>query len=460
MNIPIRELLGFHSRFDTGDGFWMQYARSALDAITREGVTKEGTIALSETHRKLIERAQKQRLLHRDIGYVRALKLAPGVHYYDVGLRTTDGQIFSRGTSLVLDEAFARALGELYERVSMRFAPADALIVRASVAQLRREGRRFLDLASLPQPTAAQKRSFPEMDSDEDSTFGWVSARNLFSSEETLVPAQLAYWGYRPAGEPMLGNITTHGLGGGYTRDAALASAAGEVLQRHSFFSFWYARKAPPKISPASVLASSGAPASLHTLLRATEDYGFDVHLLDCTLSHGLPSVAVVLTRLGMGWFVGMSTAERYETAIERATCEALSTYVWVMDTTPNDGEFIFGGTQLASGFCDSSITDRVRILAWAQQKTTQPATWFLEGTEIAYDTLARSSVSILDALKTYSRAEACVVYAREPYLDAVGFASARVIAPHMHKLALAEHRSTPVVDGVEPLNTYPHPFP
>jgi hypothetical protein len=98
--------------------------QAARDKISHIGVKDAYTIFVSGTHKKLIEQAQRNELLHQDIGYIRALELAPTVYFYDVGLMSIDGKIFSRGTSLDLDEAVARAFGELYERVSMRFPPS------------------------------------------------------------------------------------------------------------------------------------------------------------------------------------------------------------------------------------------------------------------------------------------------------------------------------------------------
>ncbi len=458
----IRELLEFHTRFKTPGGLFAQYVSAVRDTHLFSGVTAQGNIATTDTHKKLIAQAQRQNILHQTVGYSRALQLAPNVHFYDVGLRAIDGRVFARGTALSLDEAVARAFGELYERVSMRFVPVGQQVVHASYKKLQEQKESVFPIFELAQTTKKQKETFTDLVWDEDSVFGWVQATNIFTQAPTWVPAQLLHWGYkRQKGEPLLGEMNTNGLGAGYTYGEAVLSGASELLQRHSFFTHWYAKKAPPKIALHSVLQSPLAQQGTKTLLRAVSAYDFTAHLLDCTLVDGTPSVAAVLTKPGLGWFVGMATKVDYCGAVERAVCEALSVYTWAMDGANNTQAPVLSETTLTAGFCDRSITDVKRIHAWSQAHIAKNGELFLAGREVLFDDLLKKKANHpVDVLKVLAKGQLCVVQAKQPYLDEVGFHSVRLLAPGLYKLALHERFSTPVLGGVEPTNTYPHPFP
>ena len=231
-------------------------------------------------------------------------------------------------------------------------------------------------------------------------------------------------------------------------------------MQRHYFFTYWYAKKAPPKISVHSIITGS-APASTKKLVQAVVEYGLTLHLLDCTPEHGTPSVAAVLTKPGLGWFLGMATKQDYGQAIERAVCEALSVYTWVMDAPSNSEAFLFSNPTLPEGFCDKSVTDAKRIHAWSQPEVAKNGDFFLQGKKRIFDNLVKKpSVSAVEALIVLTKKQMFVAHAKQNYLDEVGFHSARIVAPHLYRLSLYERFSTPVLDGVEPKNIYPHPFP
>ncbi len=457
----IRETLGFHTRFKTGESFFGQYIDAVQDKNLFSGVTNFNNIALSKTHKKLIHVAQEQNILHADVGFLRALRLTDTVSYYDVGLRSIDGALFSRGTSLNLDEAVARAFGELYERTSMRFVPPNEKLRKASFTTLQNEHASMINIFELPHTTELQRQHNKEFFWNEVSEFSWVEARNFFTGEPTWIPTQLVYWGYRRAlTEPILGEINTNGLGGGYTAFDAAVSGTSEVLQRHSFFSFWYAKSIPPKINVESILQSSHQMAC-KLLISAVLEYGFSVHLLNCTLKNGTPSVAVVLTKPGMGWFLGMSTDIRFEVAIERALCEALSIYTWVMCDVGTSPLSFFDGDNIQSSFIDQNVTDKGRVNAWSQEEVARHGSFLLEGVETQFDEILKTSISsAVDTLYKITEGQIFIKEASQPYLDEVGFHSVRIIAPKVYKLALHECFSTPVLGGVEPLNLYPHPFP
>lgn len=83
----IRELLDFHTRFKTNGNLFAQYVSAVKDLHLPFGVVDGVGMVITDTHKKLIKQAQWQNLLHKNVGYVRALCLSDGVQYYDVGLR-------------------------------------------------------------------------------------------------------------------------------------------------------------------------------------------------------------------------------------------------------------------------------------------------------------------------------------------------------------------------------------
>ncbi len=78
----IRELLDFHTRFDTGESYYTQYARTIKDKYTHSGKTREFRISLSETQKKLMSQALEQNILHKNLGYIHSLQLNTSVFYY------------------------------------------------------------------------------------------------------------------------------------------------------------------------------------------------------------------------------------------------------------------------------------------------------------------------------------------------------------------------------------------
>ncbi len=464
MIINIRELLDFHTRFDTGEGFFITYADSVREKYTRSGVINDYSIALTDTHKKLRAQAQKQHLLHRDMGYVRALQLTDTINYYDAGFKSIDGGLFSRGTSLSLDDAVARAFGELYERVAIRYVPEDEPVVYKSYKQMREQTSHVVNIHTFAKATDQQKILFPEMAWDDDSVFGWVEMENIYTGQPTFVPAQLVYWGYkRRKDEPLISESNTSGLGAGYTHEDAFLSAASELLQRHSFFAYWYDKKAPPRINPSSILGSSRASNDTKSLVQAVREYGFTMHLLDCTTDKGVPSVAAVLTKPGMGWFLGMTTNADVGKAIERALCEALSIYVWTMGevSNPKASTLMFDAEKIKTNFSDKDFNSRTRVYAWSKEEVAKHGDFFLKGEEQKFDTVCAREVRLIqDVLGSITNNQVFKKAANQPYLDDVKFHSVRVVAPHLHKLTLIEGYSTPIVDGVLPKNVFPHPFP
>lgn len=458
----LREAFGFHTKFEIKGGFLKHYLRALRDRGVPSGIVAGRRILFSETHTQLIAYAQKQQLLHKDIGYVQALCLSKDVFLYDVGLRAISGDIFARGTALSLDEAMARAFGELYERVSMRFLPHIAETVVQSYAQLQQGKEMVFDICALPQSTRAQKQMFHTLVWNEHTPFRWVRATHAATKERAWVPAQLVYWNYeRLQGEPYLREIDTGGLGAGYTKEEAVLSATSELVQRHSFFSYWYAKEAPPKIDIESVIAHSAVSKETKQVLSGTRDYGFEIHLLECTQEGGTPSVATILTKQGLGWFVGMSTHESYEYAIQRSTCEALSTYTWTMGGVADAPFSVFEKTTLTEGFCDDTLSSGKRIHAWSHEECAEQGQFFIQGEVRSFESVcAQKIVSAEEALATIAHNGVFVVEAHEPYLEELDFHVVRVIAPHIYTLALSERFSTPLLNGVEPKNTYPHPFP
>ncbi len=210
-----------------------------------------------------------------------------------------------------------------------------------------------------------------------------------------------------------------------------------------------------------SILQSRHSSRSVKGLISAVLEYGLQIHLLDCTLDHGTSSIAVILTKKGMGWFVGMSTNINVESCIERGICEALSTYAWSMNNVHSTQASVFKKTDITANFCDVDISDVYRVLAWSREDFARNGSFFIVGDEQLYDTLLqKQTMDASNMLNTICKGQVFIKIARQSYLDEVKFSSVRVIAANLYKLSLYERLSTPVLNGVSPTNRFPHPFP
>ena len=381
--------------------------------------------------------------------------------FYDFYLKNYDGRTYSRGFSTDINEAFAKALGEVFERQFTEFPKKNEHILYTSLKDLEKYGEIFVDPRRYPQPTEKQLVAFPgKFEYKEDGIFGWVKVKSLSTGSSIYALAQDAYWGFNYINnEPFLTTPGTSGCGGGYTQEQALNSAMLEILQRDTFFRYWYFNKKPEKIDLESISATGSAGEMLNNLKYE----GFTVYLLDMTPLAGIPTITAVIQRENTGWFVGASSSFSKEKSILRALEEAFSIYMWTFQQAKNGSYEIadFIETPSKDDFLDERINPRTRCLLWGSKFYADLQNKFLiEGDFISFkEESINQSFNLKDFLME-KFGEGYVMEAENEVLDLYNYHAVKVFFPKAYRLVLNEKYSRSVFNNVYPQNVAPHPFP
>ncbi|WP_250445185.1 YcaO-like family protein [Actinotalea sp. C106] len=212
---------------------------------------------LQEHHQPLLETLPHRGLLDSRTGIVRSLREAriPSHFPRDFLLVTAALSETTRFAPWASDPAGAgyaignpaaalgAALGEAAERYCGNAVPRE--LTRGTARQLRRSGRRVVDLGRLALFSTEQLRSpgFPAVALDDDLEVEWARGADLGTGEEVLVPASLvwpSYAGSRGPGHPLTNPIVQAGLAAGQTRQDAVAAALREVVERDAMTLSWY----------------------------------------------------------------------------------------------------------------------------------------------------------------------------------------------------------------------------
>jgi len=128
-----------------------------------------------------------------------------------------------------------------------------------------------------------EKPDFPQQPFDADRILDWVWGYSFRKERPILVPESLAYY----SGGCGHGFVyeTSNGCAMGGSLEEAIFYGILEVLERDSFLLTWYARLELPRIDPYST-GDSEMNLMLDRLQAAT---GFEIHLFNSTMEHGIP---------------------------------------------------------------------------------------------------------------------------------------------------------------------------
>lgn len=383
---------------------------------------------------------------------------------------------YSRGVSRDIDEAFSKVVGELLERYPLTIY-RDKELLRASVADLKRKGRHFLNPFLVDMFSEEQKKNFPKRQFDEKSSFRWVEGKSLMTGKPALVPAQMVFWNYRFGDdEPVIQQPITNGAGGMFTSTEAILAGLYELIQRDSFFVHWF-NKIPPKKIKTDLVEDE----RFKTILRDMERYNITPHILDITSDIGVPAFAVALEDAAPNSpsiSIGGGCGPIPERAILRALTESMGVCHWLR----------FGDmsskTTLAENYKPFSVPlgQIERLYLWGNHKMRKEFDFFLEGSEAALkewepNRKLKNPGDELDFLKDEfsKRGEEYEIFyyeARHPALDALGYHSASVSVPALLPLYMNEtfaplgaKRIQAACRGLgrapaEKINILPHPFP
>ena len=130
-----------------------------------------------------------------------------------------------------------------------------------------------------------EKPGFPFKPFHPDSRMNWVWSYSLLQERPILVPELLAYYSLG-CGEGFVYE-TSNGCALGGSLEEAILYGIFEVLERDSFLLTWYAKLPLPRLDPYS--ANDEELALMVDRARAAA--GYDIHLYNATMEHGIPSV-------------------------------------------------------------------------------------------------------------------------------------------------------------------------
>lgn len=130
-----------------------------------------------------------------------------------------------------------------------------------------------------------EKPNFPFKPFHPKTPMNWVWGYSLLQNRSILIPERLAYYS--------LGNgegfvyETSNGCALGGSIEEAIFHGILEVVERDSFLLTWYGRLALPKLDPYSATDNE----LLLMVERLRETAGYDLHLFNSTMEHGIPSI-------------------------------------------------------------------------------------------------------------------------------------------------------------------------
>ena len=374
---------------------------------------------------------------------------------------------YSRGVSHDFTEAISKVIGEFLERYTQTVYRNKDLY-RASIADMRKKKKYFLDLSVADQWSDWQKNRFPSRRFDDCSIFQWVQGRSLTRKKSAYIPAQMVYMNYRfIENEPIVRRPISNGAGGMFTYEEAVLSGLHELIQRDAFLFHWLTKQAPAKIDPKSL-----RNAEIMKCLADFARYKLECVILDTTHDLCAPSfVAVLLDRTGVGPAVtlGGGCGFDQEKAILRAMTEAIGVRSWLRTTRQKRAEPLPRMSDREPFTEDWGPTNR--LLLWYGLETIPLIEPFLAGKEGALDrSRNKSFVSpqeeidyLVEEFKKRGDGYEIFVYkAKHKILDDLGYVSVRVCVPAILPLYLMETYA-PIgskrLEGYE-VNTLPQPFP
>ncbi|MFY9820764.1 MAG: YcaO-like family protein [Thermoanaerobaculia bacterium] len=247
--------------------------------------------------------------IHRLVGLTRP----PSYHLGGYGLRR--------------EEALIRTLGETTERYAHMAYSVGRQIPFASAAEMRREGRKILEMESLafytPEQLAGGDLRFKAY--EDQARFGWLEAFTLPGLEPVWLPAQLVLIGYRPQvndGEPWLNSAVTTGSAAHTVPEKAVCSALLELIQMDAAMGQWFSGQNAPEIvldeslpHLVKILADVAHHNTYEVCFHSLRSPDLPGHVVACVLRNRqreIPAVAV-----------GVATELELESACYKAFLEA-----------------------------------------------------------------------------------------------------------------------------------------
>jgi ribosomal protein S12 methylthiotransferase accessory factor len=240
-------------------------------------------------------------------------------HIHRSAIRTMTGGALHYDRSA----AMAAAVGEAIERYCAGAVPGD--LVSASARDLGASAvapDRFILFHS----TQYARPRFPFRPFLDDTQVRWTRAREVSTSVQAYLPAQLVYLipdGSEPLAETPVGYATSSGAACASSADEAILSALLELVERDAVMIAWYTRWSPPR------LRWRRDPHLTAVEQRHFVSTGLRYLCLDLTTIHEIPTVLAVVQGKDVGLAVGAASAWCPQDAWLKAMREAFATYAW-----------------------------------------------------------------------------------------------------------------------------------
>ncbi|OMF36715.1 bacteriocin biosynthesis protein SagD [Paenibacillus sp. FSL H8-0548] len=140
-------------------------------------------------------------------------------------------------------------------------------------------------LVGVHEKSMYERPDFPLQPFDKDKAIDWVWGYSFLKERPILVPELLAYYS-SGCGHGFVYE-TSNGCALGGSLEEAIFYGILEVVERDSFLLTWYAQL---QLSPLDPYSADDLELSL-MIERLSDVFGYDVHLFNSTMEHGIPSV-------------------------------------------------------------------------------------------------------------------------------------------------------------------------
>lgn len=390
----------------------------------------------------------------------------------------SDQDNFSYGGGCSMDRgvALAKAIGEAVERYCSAIYDRETMPLYAS------KDAPFPcsppDSYAMFHRTQIARPHFPFDAFDDSTPLRWAPALNLVTKETVYVPACRVYVPYHvPTDSPEV-SITqpiSTGLALHCSFEEAAVAGLCEVIERDVFTLAWLAKMAPPQIEPETL------PSDLYAVYREFTRTGADVTLFDASLDHAVTSVLSVYKHPRAGnpaFCIANSTAPTAHAAVLKSLEELDHTRRYaanllatrpLVDLDSHDGLGPMTQGEHVRYWCDHSKVADTDFLFGSDERTHFSALRNLH---------ADSAEDLLTALIETIASNGGTPYAKDvtsPDIASLGLFSVRAIIPEYQPMysghqirsmggerlwTVPQKLGYEALEGVEDINSHPHPFP
>jgi ribosomal protein S12 methylthiotransferase accessory factor len=378
---------------------------------------------------------------------------------------------YSGGISPSREHALAASLGEAAERYAGACYPEDELVMGAA-AEL---GPRAVDPASFALFSDAQYATpgFPYARFDAATRLRWVTAHDVLTGDERLVPAQLVYL-VAVHDEPSISYGTSSGMACGPTFEEALLGGLLEVAERDAFLLMWYDRLSLPRID----WSGDALLVEEHRRFYAPTRLDYVVVSMYDLLKVPTALVIVRAPDGNVALAVGAASATTMQSAIRKALREAFQTRAFgrhlMLDRPTFDAGVDFANVH----------TFEDHVLHFAFERNVGQ-TWFMEASDVVLPLAAVPAIpeaTVTEAVREMALrlhragANTFVSDITPADLRSAGLHVVRVVSPELCRLdvdyrhrflggrrlydAAYEAGVIPAPLAPSDLNPQPHPFP